>query len=409
MTRTRSIVHPHKKGGLPCDAHANVESAPCNNGECGGEPSDCKWHPWTDWGRCSASCDGGLHFRTRGRIVEKYGGQPCEGRVEDFDTCADVPCVKKDAEFTLWSDWSACSDPCGGHQERTRSFAKWAAEGGKPLEGALTELRPCKVDLSEIKNPEEICPWTPVDCVLSEWIEWGKCDRECGGGQRYRSRHVITPGSHGGKGCSDSLSDAGSCNTQDCPDQLSVDCEWSEWEKWSECTRDCGGGQQQRRKHIMVEPLNGGEPCTGDTSVEVRGCNLDPCGVKEYCTWAEWTTFGDCSTSCGPGEKRRVRNLVMTHTKPLEGFFSADMFSEGLLRSPVQGTLDMLSMVGFACSLAGLIVVSTRAYRAFERNLAIQQESTYSELSMTGPPRTEPASVLSRTSHPRASDTFPLE
>lgn len=317
--------------------------------------------------------------------------------------------MKKDAEFTLWSDWSACSDPCGGHQERTRSFAKWAAEGGKPLEGALTELRPCKVDLSEIKNPEEICPWTPVDCVLSEWIEWGKCDRECGGGQRYRSRHVITPGSHGGKGCSDSLSDAGSCNTQDCPDQLSVDCEWSEWEKWSECTRDCGGGQQQRRKHIMVEPLNGGEPCTGDTSVEVRGCNLDPCGVKEYCTWAEWTTFGDCSTSCGPGEKRRVRNLVMTHTKPLEGFFSADMFSEGLLRSPVQGTLDMLSMVGFACSLAGLIVVSTRAYRAFERNLAIQQESTYSELSMTGPPRTEPASVLSRTSHPLASDTFPLE
>lgn len=45
-----------------------------------------------------------------------------------------------------------------------------------------------------------------------------------------------------------------SCNTDPCV----LNCEVSNWSKWSTCTASCGGGTTSRSRTILVHPANGG-------------------------------------------------------------------------------------------------------------------------------------------------------
>ena len=57
---------------------------------------------------------------------------------------------------------------------------------------------------------------------------------------------------------------------------ISVDCEWSRFSDWSECSVSCGGGIQRRRRTILVEADRGGRRCVG-RSEETRICNSKSC------------------------------------------------------------------------------------------------------------------------------------
>ena len=63
----------------------------------------------------------------------------------------------------------------------------------------------------------------------------------------------------GGLQCGGDFLQIASCNSQPCP----VDCKWGEWSDWEECSRDCGGGSQQRRRKVEVEAKFGGAACSG--------------------------------------------------------------------------------------------------------------------------------------------------
>ena len=54
-----------------------------------------------------------------------------------------------------------------------------------------------------------------VNCVWGVWNQWGGCSKNCGGGQRSRSRTKIIPQSNGGS-CPGSGSENRPCNTQKC-------------------------------------------------------------------------------------------------------------------------------------------------------------------------------------------------
>jgi hypothetical protein len=56
----------------------------------------------------------------------------------------------------------------------------------------------------------------PVDCVVSNWSNWGECSATCGGGTQTRTRTIITPPANGGQQCP-ALSEIQTCNTQACP------------------------------------------------------------------------------------------------------------------------------------------------------------------------------------------------
>ena len=58
-----------------------------------------------------------------------------------------------------------------------------------------------------------------------------------------------------------------------------VDCVWSEWTDWGACSETCNGGTQDRVRVQTEEQSLGGRPCTGfDT--EFQPCMTDPCPGK---------------------------------------------------------------------------------------------------------------------------------
>jgi hypothetical protein len=100
-----------------------------------------------------------------------------------------VDCVLSD-----WSEWSECED---GTQTRTRTVITAPENGGNAC-GVLSESRAC------------VTPPTPIDCVVSEWSEWGPCVN----GSQERTRTVITSPANGGLSCP-VLSEVRTCTVQE--------------------------------------------------------------------------------------------------------------------------------------------------------------------------------------------------
>ena len=120
-------------------------------------------------------------------------------------------------------------------------------------------------------------PYT-VDGGWGNWSEWGRCNKECGGGFQLRLRSCNNPApEHGGKLCVGSVVEERSCNTDPCP----VDCEWEEWSEWSTCSASCEGGVESRSRAYKQIALHGGKECNG-SNFEQRQCNQHKCPGEEH-------------------------------------------------------------------------------------------------------------------------------
>ena len=57
-----------------------------------------------------------------------------------------------------------------------------------------------------------------VNGGLTKWSEYDECSEECGGGVQERKRSCTNPApAHGGKSCSGALTETRQCNTHHCP------------------------------------------------------------------------------------------------------------------------------------------------------------------------------------------------
>ena len=56
-----------------------------------------------------------------------------------------------------------------------------------------------------------------MHCAWSDWGKWSRCSKSCGGGSQQRTRKVAKYAQHGGRICSGSKWDSQSCNTKNCP------------------------------------------------------------------------------------------------------------------------------------------------------------------------------------------------
>ena len=57
-----------------------------------------------------------------------------------------------------------------------------------------------------------------------------------------------------------------------------VDGVWEEWGIWGDCSVTCGGGQRLRMR-VCIDPLYGGSECQGNTTYN-EVCNSNPCPSK---------------------------------------------------------------------------------------------------------------------------------
>ena len=55
-----------------------------------------------------------------------------------------------------------------------------------------------------------------------------------------------------------------------------VDCKWSQYDDWSNCSKPCGGGQRSTQIFIAQNAFNGGKECEGP-SEKVEPCNVNKC------------------------------------------------------------------------------------------------------------------------------------
>ena len=54
---------------------------------------NCEFDEWEEWTQCTATCNGGTRFRTRGiKVAAAYGGAECDGDVKEEETCNNQPC-----------------------------------------------------------------------------------------------------------------------------------------------------------------------------------------------------------------------------------------------------------------------------------------------------------------------------
>ncbi|XP_072421818.1 hemicentin-1-like isoform X1 [Chiloscyllium punctatum] len=206
QTRRRSCSDPPTQhGGRPCEGKA-TEVKKCIFVPC---PVDGQWTAWNSWSRCSASCGGGVHQRTRSCFdpPPQYGGNLCEGSDVDVVLCNNEPCPVN-GNWGSWSSWNPCSQTCGGGQsKRYRSCGNPApANGGNICSGVNVQMQRCGIDLC------------PVNGGWSPWQPWSECSASCGGGTQLRKRQCNSPPPNGnGRGCPGESFQTASCSYHPCP------------------------------------------------------------------------------------------------------------------------------------------------------------------------------------------------
>jgi hypothetical protein len=101
------------------------------------------------------------------------------------------------------------------------------------------------------------------------------------------------------------LEEVAQCNTEACSD-----CEVGLWSSWADCSTTCGDGVQVRKREITRQPSSGGTKCPDIQ--EPRACHTVPC--NKDCIVHEWGSWFACTATCGTGSKSRYRTVKRPQT-----------------------------------------------------------------------------------------------
>ena len=134
---------------------------------------------------------------------------------------------------------------------------------------------------------EGLCP---VDCNIGAWSTWSECTKTCGEGSQERTRTEL-PGNPDTKVCPN-LGEVRKCSEQSCA--VTVPCNFSAWGEPTACSATCGGGYYTRTRVVSTHPGSGGTPCPA--LEESVACNTVPCAVD--CQVTTWTRWSVCSRTC---------------------------------------------------------------------------------------------------------------
>jgi len=345
--------------GKRCEALDKSESGACNTKPCNA-CIDGEWESWSEWEDCSATCIGGVTFRTRKvKTSANECGKPPEGTTQETKPCnLGVSCsvVNVDCEFGQWTPWSGCSCSCDGWKERNRLIDSPGFGAGKFCKGPENEIAPCNVHAEGCVDVIE-----NVDCVLGDWLVWGACDSKCGAGQHSRIRRVVTEVQGQGKGCSGALKETTTCDAGPCPEPKgAVDCVWGDWDKWGACTK-CSG-QRHRSRHIKQHSHKGGKPCDFGASSETTACDR-ACHEPYFCEWDTWSKWGDCSQTCGEGVRNRERALTAAKGKPVSDVELLPDLQQRLEAAETHHTQDLVLSFAAGCLTLVMIVGVVRLVR----------------------------------------------
>ncbi|XP_053175102.1 spondin-1a [Scomber japonicus] len=258
------------------------------NEEC--SPSSCLVTEWGEWDVCSATCGLGMKRRERMVKMPPADGSVCGAEVLEVEKCMMPECHTIPCMLTPWSDWSDCSVTCGkGLRTRQRTLK------------SPVELGECTEELEQVEKC--MLPECPIDCVMSEWSEWSECNKSCGKGHTIRTRMVKLEPQFGGDHCPEAIQRK-KCKIRKCSrGQANSDekkrrkeqrekrrskqgraevasehpgCKMRPWSSWTDCTKLCGGGIQERLMTVK-QRFKTAQLSSCKDRKEIRACNVHPC------------------------------------------------------------------------------------------------------------------------------------
>lgn len=145
------------------------------------------------------------------------------------------------------------------------------------------------------------CEGMQVDCV-GDWSAWTPCSISCGAsGSQQRIYEITTHAMGKGENCpyQNGKSMTKSCNDGPCP----IDCQ-GEWSTFGECSLSCGSGQHSSTFEVQSNAEFGGIECkASDGTIKTQSCQTQPCPVPCDYSWSEWTA---CGNTCGTGQQTRT-------------------------------------------------------------------------------------------------------
>ncbi len=139
-----------------------------------GPPRDCRLYSWSSWSSCSTSECGKQGSQTRTRSIYSYPacGGACPSLMVETRQCHGKTLVN--CTLTAWSQWSACTTPCGLSGTQTSSRHRIITEqcGGK-CASTFRKTRPCP-QLSPCMNGGSLKDNT---CFCKEGFSGVCCDK----------------------------------------------------------------------------------------------------------------------------------------------------------------------------------------------------------------------------------------
>ncbi|KAK2858572.1 hypothetical protein Q5P01_003192 [Channa striata] len=268
----------------------------------------------------------------------------CPGPLIEEKLCSDANICRDLCEWSVWSSWTACAEPCsGGVRQRYRR--PLASPPGPHCSSQQTQSQICNTGLCPGERCEDRgrtyqehcanqCPrsctdlWEHVQCLQGSCQPGCRCPQ----GQLLQDGHCVPVtecrcGVPSGNGTLEFISTEElpvDCNTCVCENGTlvcsNVPCPvYEPWSPWSSCSASCGRGQKTRSR--LCQETEGGPSCA-DT-LQTESCDLPPCPVG--CLLSEWSLWSKCSATCGGGLSVRNKTVLrepepggMGCTGPLE-------------------------------------------------------------------------------------------
>ncbi|XP_072234960.1 SCO-spondin [Leuresthes tenuis] len=275
----------------------------------------CHWSVWSSWTACAEPCSGGVRQRYRHPLASSPEPR-CRSHQTQSQSCNTGLCPGEHCEDRERTYQESCANRCPRSctdlWEHVLCLQGVCHSGCRCPEGQLLQDRRC-VPVTECRcgipsgngtlefNPKEelnidcntcVCENGTLVCTklaCPVYEPWSRWSScSVSCGRGQRWRSRSCQDTEGGPSCAE-IMQRDTCDLSPCP----VGCLLSEWSTWTECSSTCGGGVSLRNKTILQEPEPGGTACVGPLEQHTV-CNTNSCLPE--CSSRQ--VYSDCSGSC---------------------------------------------------------------------------------------------------------------